>query len=83
MAAKKWTEEELKALGTMPDRDLARRFERSRQAIVVKRALLGIPVFVEPGERRGWTEEEDKLLGTFGFPIGKRARRDLSPECHW
>jgi hypothetical protein len=62
MAARKWTAKELKLLGQRPDRELAQRFQRSLQAIVTKRSLLGIPRCLAQGEPRPWTAQEEALL---------------------
>jgi hypothetical protein len=64
MPARPWTNEELRLLGKQPDRDMARRFGRSVQAIVTKRHLRGIKRFIGPGDRRPWTSAEDRWLGT-------------------
>jgi hypothetical protein len=53
-----WTKEELALLGTMPDRDLAARLERSYQSVRRKRKALGIA----PPEKRPWTPEEDAII---------------------
>jgi hypothetical protein len=51
-------EEEL--LGTLPDRRLARKFNRSVQTVTQHRQAKGIPVF-NP-QRHRWTLADDKLL---------------------
>jgi hypothetical protein len=38
-----WTDEEMAAMGTMIDRELAERFGRSTQAVALKRKKMGIP----------------------------------------
>src|ERR1051326_1038400 len=64
MAWRAWTEEELRALGTIPDREFAARFGRTRHAVAGKRHLLGIARCRAPDEARPWTAAEDRLLGT-------------------
>src|SRR5205814_2233642 len=64
MAWRPWTKQELRVLGTIPDREFARRFRRTLQAIATKRMLRGIPRFIGAGDFRLWTATEDSLLGT-------------------
>ena len=42
MAWQAWTEEELRLLGKIPDGEFIQRFGRTRQAILMKRYVLGI-----------------------------------------
>jgi hypothetical protein len=55
---------ELGLLGKVPDRELARQFGRTLQAIIGKRHILAIPRHIGADEDRPWTAAEDKLLGT-------------------
>lgn len=64
MAARKWTQKELRLIGRRSDQELVQKFGRSLQAIVTKRSLLGIPRFIGKGESRPWTGEDEALLGT-------------------
>src|SRR5260221_7674062 len=64
MAWRAWIDEELGLLGEIPDRELAQRFGRTLQAIVVKRYVLGIPRHIGAEENQPWTAAEDRLLGT-------------------
>jgi hypothetical protein len=64
MAARKWTQKELRLLGKRPNRELVPLFGRSLQAIVTKRSLLGIPRLIAKGEPRPWSKDEEALLGT-------------------
>jgi hypothetical protein len=41
-AVNRWTPEELALLGTLSDREVARRLDRSRTAVTQKRCQLGI-----------------------------------------
>ena len=61
-----WMAEEDDLLGTMSDKDLARRLGRSTADIFARRRLLGIKAWAITGRppRRLWTPQEDALLGT-------------------
>ena len=59
----KYTPEEVRLLGTMPDEELARKLGRSLQAIRHRRNKLGIANFTT--EQNKWTAEEDSWLGKF------------------
>lgn len=59
--ARPWSAEEEKLLGQIPDREFARRFNRTLQAVQLHRTRRGILL---PGRGRPWTPREDKLLGT-------------------
>src|SRR5262245_14740221 len=73
---RKWSAKELRLLRKRPDRELAKRFGRSLQAIATKRCLLGIPRVVGPGENRPWTGEEEAVLGSApDNEIGQRLKR--------
>jgi hypothetical protein len=56
-----WTRAEEELLGTMPDKRLARRLNRSAETVRTRRANKGIPVF-NP-KKHWWTPDDDKLLG--------------------
>jgi len=49
---RRWTEEEITALGTAPDVEVARRLQRSRGSVFLKREALGIPRVAAPRRRR-------------------------------
>ncbi|HKI32353.1 MAG TPA: hypothetical protein VKA46_10830 [Gemmataceae bacterium] len=55
-----WTREDIALLGTVPDKEIARRTERTVEAVRQKREQLGIP---NPAGNR-WTAEAVALLGT-------------------
>jgi hypothetical protein len=57
-----WTANEDRLLGTMPDRELAKRLGRSRDATIGRRRKLRISPFSPHGRR--WSRLEDELLGT-------------------
>jgi hypothetical protein len=56
-----WTRAEEELLGTLPDKQLARRFKRTLESVRTRRASKGIPV-CDPKKHR-WTADDDKLLG--------------------
>lgn len=58
-----WTEDELAALGKVPDAVAAKRKGISVEAVRRKRAGLGIPATVQVNHRP-WTKEQIALLGT-------------------
>lgn len=58
-----WTEDELAALGKVPDAVAAKRKGISVEAVRRKRAGLGIPATVQV-DHRPWTKEQIALLGT-------------------
>jgi len=60
MARRKWTAEEEAMLGTMTDKQLARRLRRSLDGIKSHRWRLGTPGY---RRARKWTKREDALLG--------------------
>ncbi len=66
-----WTSDEDRLLGTLPDRELAKRLSRSRDATIGRRRKLHIPPFSPHGRR--WSRLEDELLGT--MPDKKLARK--------
>jgi len=45
-AGNRWRPEDIALLGTLPDRELARRLGRPLQSVTQKRCKLGIPRFV-------------------------------------
>ena len=55
-----WTADEDRLLGTMPDRDLARRLGRSRDATIERRRKLRILPFNPHGRR--WSRIEFAVL---------------------
>jgi hypothetical protein len=57
-----WTPKEEALLGVLPDRDFAKRFNRTLVAVQDRRRGKGIPP-ADPKVRR-FTPEEDALLGT-------------------
>jgi hypothetical protein len=57
-----WTAEELAALGTAPDAELAQRFGRIEAAIRVRRDKVGIDRAPGDNERRPWEAWEDALV---------------------
>lgn len=56
------TEDVVKRLGTMPDRDIAKAAGVNEYVIFLERTRRGIAAFDEP--RKAWTEEEIATLGT-------------------
>jgi hypothetical protein len=66
-----WTTDEDRLLGTLPDRELAKRLGRSRDATIARRRKLRIPPFSPHGHR--WSPLEDELLGT--MPDQRLARK--------
>lgn len=56
---KKWTEQEIALLGTMPDREVSRITGRTDAGVVAARVSRGISPFL-----RAWTADEISLLGT-------------------
>jgi len=56
---KKWTDQEIALLGTMPDRDVSRITGRTDAGVIAARISRGIPPFL-----RAWTADELSLLGT-------------------
>ena len=56
-----WTADEDRLLGTLPDRDLAKRLSRTRAATIERRRKLHIPPFSPHGRR--WSRIEGELLG--------------------
>ena len=73
---RRWTDEEVAMLGTMPDEEVAQRTGFKLDAVRHKRESLGIP---NPTARPGaygsppWTEEEDEVLRS--YPPQEAARR--------
>jgi hypothetical protein len=61
-----WTAEELAALGTAPDAELAQRFGRTEAAVRVQRDRLGIDRAPGDNERRPWEAWEDALVLRLG-----------------
>lgn len=57
-----WTPEELAALGTAPDAELAQRFGRTEQAIRLRREKLRIERAPGDNARRPWDAWEDELV---------------------
>jgi hypothetical protein len=83
-----WTPQEIKLLGTVPDRQLAQRLGRTLFSIQNRRLKLGIPPAVNP-KYRPWTEQEMRLLGTMpdadlALKIGRpyEAVRDKRNQHH-
>ncbi len=66
-----WTIQELRVLGTAPDREIAGRLGRSIASVQLKRSHDGVAM-LNPAHRR-WTEREIALLGT--LPDQEVARR--------
>lgn len=76
-AGRRWTVAETRLLGTMPDKELARRLKRTLPALQSRRHILGIP-YLNPTFKR-WKPEEDKLLGRFSDEeVARRANRPLN-----
>jgi hypothetical protein len=71
MGTQHWTADEDRLLGTMTDRDAAKRLGRPRGTIYKRRRKLRLAPF-RPYARL-WHRVEDELLGT--MPDGKLARR--------
>jgi len=61
---KPWAPDELKLLGTKPDDVIGKETGRSFWAVRTRRRISGIPRYVDDGEFRSWTPEQDQLLGT-------------------
>jgi hypothetical protein len=71
-----WEREENALLGTMPDKEVAKRVGRSATAVHAHRRSLGIRSYYKrkpQSEPVKWTPAKDKLLGT--MPDSKVARR--------
>ena len=61
-ASRRWTEDELRLLGKLPDHKVAALTGRSLSAIQTRRiTVLGLPCV--NGRGRDWTPQEDRLLG--------------------
>ena len=61
-ASRRWTEDELRLVGTLPDYQVAALTGRTLAAIQTRRiTVLGLPCV--SGHGRKWTPEEDRLLG--------------------
>ncbi len=56
-----WSRSELELLGTVADREVARKLKRSLVVVRYRRCRLGIPP--ANAVRRIWTAEEDEILG--------------------
>lgn len=56
---RKWTEQEIALLGTMPDREVSRITGRTDAGVIAARVSRGISPFL-----RAWTTDELSLLGT-------------------
>ncbi len=71
-----WTSKEEKLIGTMPDRAVAKRLERSVSAVTARRRLKAIP-YLNP-VLRPWHDAEIKLFGKASDEkIAKRTGRSL------
>ena len=71
-----WTPEELALVGVLPDAEVGRRIDRSRNAVRIKREQLGRPDPTDlQGRRRHrpWTPEDDELVRT--LPPAEAAAR--------
>ena len=71
METQHWTADEDRLLGTMSDRDAAKRLGRQRGTIYKRRRKLRIAPFCPYG--RPWSRMENELLGT--MPDRTLARR--------
>ena len=75
-----YTPEEDKLMGTMPNRQLAKRLGRTRIAVQARRIHLGIPI-LNPISHV-WTPAEDALLGTAtDTEIAARLGRKIEVVC--
>ena len=54
-----WSKKELRLLGRLPDRELARRLGRTYRAVQARRKRMGIDAATHP--ERTWTASEDVL----------------------
>ena len=70
-----WRPEELKLLGAMPDREVARALNRTEKAVRRQRQKMRILAYRSPFHR--WTSEEEQLLGT--MPDAEVAARTGHP----
>lgn len=59
----RWTADDDRLLGTMPDKELARRLGRTFIAVRARRSLKGILTHWHPAVRQ-WTPAELAMLGT-------------------
>ena len=82
---RKWTHEQDKLLGSLPDEEAAQRLRRTLDSVKLRRCRLGIPV---PNPKyRAWEPDHERLLGTVadeevvrltGHTIGSvKARRSI------
>ena len=72
---RRWTESELKLLGTMPDRAVAARTGHTFRSTAAKRKELGLPPL---RIHQWWTSAEVKLLGTMpDVHLARRLGRSL------
>jgi len=71
-----WTSKEEKLIGTMPDKEVAKRLRRSVSAVTARRKLKEIP-YLNPASRP-WDDAEIKLLGNASdAKVAKRIGRTL------
>jgi hypothetical protein len=74
-ALRLWTVKEDDLLGTARDEQIARRIDRSEDAVRARRNILGIPAW-HASYSKPWTPEEDALLGVVpDRALAKRLKR--------